>query len=1271
MISEKQKYRILFFVAVTLSLGYTLFAANRYSVATGNWNETATWSATPGGPPGASVPLAGDVVYIGSNHSITVTTAAGCTNIIFTGDGALLTVNLGVALSVSGSVTLDNQSTSSTACTIAGSGTIYCSNVEVGSATNTPSGSNDIYTHTMSSRVAYLNISGNLNINSYYDSFKTACNGVLNLESGTLTVGGQIEGVNQSNQNQSTFSMAAGSGSGTLNLYGANPIILHRIRDVLNLNGNSSTVNYSASGVQTLYNTDYHNITLSGSGAKTFPNPGSTTVYGIFSLEGTATAAGKAPSYGANATIQYMGSVQQTTGIEFPATFSGTGGVIIDNLNGVALNGSKTIVLRLTFVDGVISTGANTLRMGSGGTVSGAGAGNYVLGNFEKGIGTATAAKTFEIGDASGYTPVVLSFTGTSNGTGSILAFTTPGDHPQITSSAFNPDFTVNRYWTLTNNGVTGFTSFDATFYFLSGDADPNTNPNSFVIGNYNPSAWTYPSVGTRSAVSTQAIGLNTFGDFQIGEFSAIYRSATSGLWEESLSWEVFIGAGWSPAPVAPSSGSSAITILNTHTISTSTSFAVDELTIDAGASLALGADIIVTDAAGIDFIVNGTLDCGGSNILSGPGSFELSSGASILLGSSEGITLSVAAGNIQTALRSFNAAANYTFNGSAAQVSGDGLPATLNNLTIDNASGVILTASATINGILTLTNGALATGATTLGFQNSDIPIVRAAGTISTNSSSDLFFGSAGNTGGAAFVIPDGTFTSAPIVNNLTINRINILTLNDQMLSIGGILLCNGPLITAGNLSLLSDVSATALIDGASTGSVTGNVTMQRYLPVGFGYKYFSSPFQGATVSEFGDDLDLTYWFPTVYRYDESRTSSGWVAYNDPAGILEPMNGYSVNFGSGSAPVTVDVSGEVNNGPLSLTLNNNNHTYTQGMNLIGNPYPSAIDWDAASGWTKTNIDNAIYYFNASAADEYSGTYSSYVNGVSSDGVASNVIPSMQGFFIHVSDGSYPVTGTIAMNNSVRITDRTHYFAKSSSSIRERAVPLIRVSVMFTDDSLSIDPFVLYMDEEATSGFDPDLDARKLLNTNFSVPNLYALLQGGEKLSIDGIPIVFEAPVIIPLGVKTNRQGPLSFGRAEIDPSFADFELFFYDARTKVRHKLSDDFEYEVLLDAGEYHDRFFLELQDLTAGVEEAKANEAIFTAFASEGHIKAMIPGFSGSRGVLSIYSMDGRLVSRQEIESPGEYELEAPGQQGIYIVNFISGIRGSSVKLFIGSQ
>ncbi len=1270
MNKRKQNYRILFIVIIGLGFGCALIAADRYSIKSGRWHQKNTWSATPGGPRAPSAPVAGDVVYIESSHAIDVRRNEACSSITFTGDGAQLSISSNRSLSVSGLITLNKQSDTNSGCTVTGGGSLYCQGVEVGSTTNSPSGFFTSYTHTISSSVENWTVSGNLDINSYMAGWFNRRNGIFYHESGTLTIGGQIRGFNENMFNTTSFSMASGSGDGILNLQGADPIDQVQAVDVINLNGTASLVNYTRSGVQNAFITDYNKITLSGSGVKTFSGTGSTTIYGTMSMEGTATTGGTAPGYGIDATLQYKGSAVQTTGIEFPATFSGTGGLVIDNSNGVTLDSDRSISLLLTFINGVINTGANTLSLASGGTVSGAGAASYVLGNFEKGIAAATATKIFEIGDASGYTPVLLDFTGTTNGTGSILAYTTNGDHSELASSNFSSSKTVNRYWTLSNNGVSGFTDYDATFTFLAGDADTGTDPNIFVVGNYVSSAWTYPTVGTRSAISTQASGLSTFGDFQIGQFGSVFRSVASGNWEQTLNWETYDEGSWIPAASFPTSSSDAITILSTHIISTTTSFSVDEFILESGASLVLGANMTVDDGPGTDVLVNGILDCGGSYVLSGAGSFILNDGATILSGSPNGISAAGASGNIQTSSRSYGVGANYSYNASAAQVSGDGLPSTVNNLSIDNNSGLSLTASVTINGILTLTNGALATGATTLGFQNSDTPIVRTAGTITFDVSTDLFFGSPGNTGGAAFVIPDGIFTSAATINDLNIYRDNDLSLNNQNLSIYGILLCNGPLNTAGNLTLLSDASGTALIDGSGTGSVSDSVTMQRYLPLAFGYKYFSSPFQAATVSEFGDHTDLGSWFPTVYKYDESRTSSGWVAHNDSADILEPMNGYSINFGSVSSPDTVDVSGEVNNGPLSLTLYNHNNTYTQGLNLVGNPYPSAIDWDAATGWTKTNIDNALYYFNASAVDYYSGTYSSYVNGVSSDGVASNVIPSMQGFYVHVSDGAYPVTGILGMNNSVRITDRTQYFAKSTSSGRSTEVPLLRLSIMFTDDPLSIDPFVLYMDDLATSGFDSDLDAHKLLNTDFSVPNLYAHLPGGEKLSIDAIGPYFGDPLEIPLGVKANREGKLVFALLDLEAGFRDFELYFFDALTDVRQRLTEDFEYEVILEAGEHHNRFFLELQDLTVGtVEPPELHEEVFTAFAADGFIKTRIFKISGNSGFLSLYGIDGQLISRQEITAPGDYEFEAPWNQGIYIVNYISGTRGGSVKLFIG--
>ena len=300
------------------------------------------------------------------------------------------------------------------------------------------------------------------------------------------------------------------------------------------------------------------------------------------------------------------------------------------------------------------------------------------------------------------------------------------------------------------------------------------------------------------------------------------------------------------------------------------------------------------------------------------------------------------------------------TFNGASAQTISGSSSTTFNNLTLNNSAGLSIN-SITVAGTLTLTSGALSVGSNTLTFQTSNTPISVGSGTITTTTSSNLFFGTSGNTGGNAFAIPNGTFTTAPSINNLTINRTNNLTLNNQMMSVNGVLLCNGPLATNGNLTLVSTASQTALIDGSSTGSVTGNVTMQRYLPSAFGYKYVSSPFQSLTVNGFSSYVNLAATFPTFYYYLEDTVSSGWKNYTTAANFLNPMQGYAANFGSAAVAETVAVVGVVNNGSMSITLYNHNQPYTLGFNLVGNPYPSPINWNAASGWTKTNIDNALY----------------------------------------------------------------------------------------------------------------------------------------------------------------------------------------------------------------------------------------------------------------------------------------------------------------------
>ena len=67
---------------IRVTVYYTAGGAQRYAVATGNWNSTASWATTPGGTPGASVPTAADDVFIGGGFTITQNLAdASCNSL--------------------------------------------------------------------------------------------------------------------------------------------------------------------------------------------------------------------------------------------------------------------------------------------------------------------------------------------------------------------------------------------------------------------------------------------------------------------------------------------------------------------------------------------------------------------------------------------------------------------------------------------------------------------------------------------------------------------------------------------------------------------------------------------------------------------------------------------------------------------------------------------------------------------------------------------------------------------------------------------------------------------------------------------------------------------------------------------------------------------------------------------------------------------------------------------------------------------------------------
>jgi len=506
---------------------------------------------------------------------------------------------------------------------------------------------------------------------------------------------------------------------------------------------------------------------------------------------------------------------------------------------------------------------------------------------------------------------------------------------------------------------------------------------------------------------------------------------------------------------------------------------------------------------------------------------------------------------------------------------------------------------------------------------------------------------------------------TSPVLFNNLTVAAGSTTSMITAGQTLKGILVSNNTLNANGNITLLSTATNTALIDGSGTGQVYGNVTMQRYLPSGFGYKYFSSPFQAATVSEFGDDMDLLATFPTFYSYDENRGSSGWVTYTAPAGVLDPLHGYAVNFGPGVAPVTVDVTGVVNSGNLLRTVYNHDSLYTKGFNLVGNPYPSPIDWDAASGWTKTDIDDALYYFKAGGADHYSGTYSTYIEGISSDGLATNIIPSMQAFFIHITDGVWPVTGTLGINNTVRITDYTQQFIKSGSATSR---PILRISANYTDNPGTSDPMVIYFDEKGSNEFDGRNDALKLMNTDRLVPNFYSITPDGYNLSINALPLWEDSLLVIPVGLRTERDGNLLFRIMYEDNLSSETKIYLSDNLTGSDNIINMFKGYNIYLNAGEYNNRFSLVLVKGTSYIHDNRSYKDLFSIYSSKGGIVANIILLPGNTGTMTICNISGQLVFIKDFYEIGYHEFNLELKTGIYLVNFLSGNVRDTKKLFI---
>jgi len=473
----------------------------------------------------------------------------------------------------------------------------------------------------------------------------------------------------------------------------------------------------------------------------------------------------------------------------------------------------------------------------------------------------------------------------------------------------------------------------------------------------------------------------------------------------------------------------------------------------------------------------------------------------------------------------------------------------------------------------------------------------------------------------------------------------------------------------TASKTAKIGTIPATATLSGAT------NVTWQRYIPSNTqGWYFLGTPIQGQFLSNWGDNFEI--YLPggtpplydviveraTVFVYDGTAVpatnpliaseKNGW-RIAPAAGPVSVGKGFrahlrSTGFLNGGSK-TYDNTGTVTQGTFNFSPTFVGAGFNGGgTNFLANPYPAAINWDATTGWTKTNVNNAIYVWNGQ-----NNQYMAYVGGLGTNG-GTNIIPAGQAFTIKTA-----ASPTLTATENVKFS--------GSGTFARVATSNAYVRIKLQNATGLADENVLRVVEGGTAGFDGDLDAYKLEGGSLSL----GMIAGEDRLSIQTLGQL-EAQTIVPLMVN-GPTGNTNLRFENLDELLAGKMMWVKDnylgSITQVNE--ADVFSFQITADAASRGDNRFeliFSTEDVTA-VKSSKAgiqlslfpNPSINGEFTISGN-----ENFNG--GNLTIYDVAGKVVYKHSYSKGSMLKVKTNLASGMYQVNFQTGNGSLNQKLII---
>ena len=421
------------------------------------------------------------------------------------------------------------------------------------------------------------------------------------------------------------------------------------------------------------------------------------------------------------------------------------------------------------------------------------------------------------------------------------------------------------------------------------------------------------------------------------------------------------------------------------------------------------------------------------------------------------------------------------------------------------------------------------------------------------------------------------------------------------------------GTLTINTNSSLVQNVN---VVNGAGVynGGNVGNIVYKRNTAAPgvrlYDYTYWSSPVYIQTLVGLspGTLSDKYFIFNTTINNWQSVPS-----FN----TMIPGTGYIIRAPQTYSPTvpanfTGIFTGVPNNGRITTNVVVGSGT----VNLIGNPYPSAIDIDyfLRDSFNDAKIGGTIYLWthntpvtgNLYVASDYAtynltggvGTGSGSAASGTNNTVPTGKVAAGQSFFIEGSIAAS--TQVVQFTNSMRVAGSNNQFYRSATAVNSN--PSI-YSVMernriwlelFNNEGAYKQTMVGYI-ENATNNFDDGFDG-PLFDVGNTV-SLYSVLNT-EKLAIQGRALPFDTADIVPLGYRSNVAGDFSIKLSDFDGFFSSTAVYLEDLLLHVVHDLKES-DYIFSTNVGTFDGRFQLRYTNGALGTNNPVFNDNSVVVF------------------------------------------------------------------------